>query len=96
MSSPTKNNPVNLYGLLNQEMDRMHSLLLALMATKIPVDHSRRYHPLDEHQIFARIQEMQSFVLKAIEAHDPVIQEKVAELALTGVNVSSSSDEIPF
>lgn len=34
--------------------------------------------------IYQRIKDMQDILLTAVKAHDPLIQEKIAELALTG------------
>ena len=47
--------------------------------------------------IYHRIVELQNILIAALQSHDPLIQEKVAELALTGTDeVKLSNDEIPF
>ena len=90
--------PVNLYEILDNEMARMHQLLLAYLALPKEDGYSHSsYGGLNSGSafnsthanvipIYKRIMEMQDLMLKALVAHDEIIQEKVAELALTGEN----------
>lgn len=90
MSSETKSPALNLYGILDNELERMHALMHVYMQ-KPKEDHYARRSTMspckptgEMSTIFARIVEMQDVLIAALKAHDPLIQEKVAELALTG------------
>lgn len=79
--------PVNMFGILDNELARMHSLMQHY--TSLNAGRSNNYGSYgmgssEAHEIYARILQMQEILLKAIATHDGTIQEKVAELALTG------------
>lgn len=96
MSKEQKSNQaaINIYAILDNEMSRMHSLMQAYLALPKETTYSSSYgglsstNSLSSHApvpaIYKRIIEMQDLMLKALVAHDEVIQEKVAELALMG------------
>lgn len=99
---------LNLYGAYNQELQRMHDLVKICIQSPTE-QHYQQHNPMsrgygypppsqDAHAFWQRIIEMQNILIAALQSHDPIIQEKVAELALTGTaNVEiKSSDEIPF
>lgn len=79
--------PLNLYGILDNEMSRMHVLLQAYLSTSSQSVSYNSPHPYTAAQtardIYDRILMMQDMLLKAVIAHDLVLQEKIAELALT-------------
>lgn len=82
---------INLYGIFNEELNRMHDLLKFTLSNinTTPSDPNifPQYHhksKLDPYHIYNRIHELQEFLANAIKSHDPLIQEKIAELALTG------------
>lgn len=89
--------PLNLYGILDNEMARMHALMqtyLTLPQQQVVQNHHSSYGGLSSGasfsghgnmpEIYKRILHMQDLLLKAVTSHDVVIQEKIAELALTG------------
>jgi hypothetical protein len=79
-------------------MGRMHALLqtyLTLPQSNAQSHYSSSYgglssgtsfssSPTGMSEIYKRILKMQDMLLKAVTEHDTVIQEKIAELALTG------------
>lgn len=83
---------INIYAILDNEMARMHALLQTYMTLpKEPQQYSSAhssYASGSSHSsmslIYNRICHIQDFLLKALESHDEIIQEKVAELALMG------------
>lgn len=98
-----KKTVINLYGAYNDELARMHELVklqMTLIAQQ-PVVHGHSYgsinHGYSNHHgvtletFYTRMVELQNVLVEALKGHDPLIQEKVAELALTG-----DKDEIPF
>ena len=99
MSKEQKSNQaaINIYAILDNEMARMHSLMLAYLALPKHDTYQQSYGGLSSgtsfsgHQhgnvpaIYKRITDIQDLLLKALVAHDEVIQEKVAELALMGI-----------
>lgn len=97
---PNQKTAINLYGVYNQELARMHDLLKAGLAS--PDQHTHHYGGINRgytghsshltEMVFNRIMELQNILIAALKTHDPAIQEKVAELALTGEN----KEEIPF
>lgn len=100
-----KKTAINLYGVYNEELNRMHALMQTYL--QLPKDPHGGYgsinrgyqpHPSDHMPvIYQRIVELQNILIAALQSHDPLIQEKVAELALTGTSdVKLSDDEIPF
>lgn len=104
-SKPSRSQAINLYGVYNEELTRMHALMQTYL--QLPKDPHGGYgsinrgyqpHPSDHMPvIYQRIVELQNILIAALQSHDPLIQEKVAELALTGTDeVKSSNDEIPF
>ena len=112
MSSEQKLNTaaVNLYGAYNKELERMHALMQTyLQLPKQDTYQQQRhgsyqppsYHHGDISVFWKRITQLQDVLIAALQSHDPIIQEKVAELALTGTTtdnemVLNSTDEIPF
>lgn len=98
MNKEQKVQALNLYGILDNEMARMHALLQAYMS--LPQSNQSTHYssygglssgsafgasPSGMGEIYKRIVKMQDLLLTAVTEHDEVIQEKVAELALTGV-----------
>jgi hypothetical protein len=84
---------LNLYGILDNEMTRMHQLLQTYMTLPQEQTYSRggglssfgQTSPGTQiPMLYKRIIDMQDLLLKAVVAHDAVIQDKIAELALTG------------
>ena len=85
---------LNLYGILDNEMGRMHALLQVYMTLPQDQGYPRGSGGLSSFghsspgtqipMLYKRIIEMQDLLLKAVVAHDAVIQDKIAELALTG------------
>lgn len=110
MSSENKNQTVNLYGAFNEELKRMHTLVAnclrhpqdphAMMHRSYSSGLGGGYpnHAGSAEMFYARIVEMQNVLIAALQSHDPIIQEKVAELALTGTTDTpvKFTDEIPF
>lgn len=83
---------VNVYGVLDNELERMHELLRVYMSMpKHPDRHMSAHYSNSQPShgdlgtIYKRIIDMQQIMLTALASHDKNIQEKVAELALTGV-----------
>lgn len=75
--SLTKSEPAkNIYGIIDQELDRMHQLL------RLEMELHKGTHGIQYGVFMRRILEMQEIILKAAASHDGVIQEKVAEMAL--------------
>lgn len=71
----------NIYSIVDKELERMHNL----MRTYVTMRSNNNYHHNDSvNEIYRRIIEMQDILLKALSSHDENIQNKVAELALTG------------
>jgi hypothetical protein len=83
-----KQSGVNLYSLVDRELDRMYDLM-KLHATKARSTNDTFHQmygardPLEE-VLSRRITLFQDVLLEALKTHDSAIQEKVAELALTG------------
>ena len=83
--------PVNLYGILDNELSRMHELMRVYLAmpkeeimhncysTSMPIPNSN----LGE--IYKRITTLQDLLLQSLISHDAELQNRIAELALTGV-----------
>ena len=97
--APNQKTAINLYGVYNQELARMHDLMKTAMQNN-QASHSygsinHGYHGGSNNHLFEalyqRTLELQNVLIAALKTHDPAIQEKVAELALTG-----TKDEIPF
>lgn len=104
-NKPNRNQAINLYGVYNEELTRMHALMQTyLQLPKDPhgygsINRGYQPHPSDHMPvIYQRIVELQNILIAALQSHDPLIQEKVAELALTGTEevLSKSNDDIPF
>lgn len=91
-SNDLKSSPaLNLYGAYSQELERMHEMYkISLASTRHGGGGSMgmgSYHGSsygDSASIFGRIVFLQDVLIAALQSHDPVIQEKIAELALTG------------
>lgn len=78
---------VNVYGVIDNELQRLHDLLRLEMS--IQRSDSREFQrfsasPSTPQVIRQRIWEFQDVIITAMKEHDKVVQEKVAELALTG------------
>lgn len=100
--APKPNNQaINLYSVYSDELARMHELVkMYLQLPKDPYNGINRHggygSPHDNLGVFyQRIVELQNILIAALQSHDPLIQEKVAELALTG-NIPAPSGDIPF
>ena len=96
MKSETKQ-VFNIYGIYSEELARMHTLMHAYM--KLPQEHN--YHgnhvvPREMGVFYKRIVELQNILITALQSHDSLIQEKVAELALTGNANEVKIEETPF
>lgn len=100
---PTSQAAINIYSILDNEMNRMHGLLQTYMTLPQRDNYNSSYGGLSSAssfsshaggipQIYKRIIDIQDLLLKALVAHDEVIQEKVAELALMG-NADSETKE---
>lgn len=83
-----------MYSVLDNELARMHALLQTYMG--LPKDRGHDYGLTHAQsysippnsgipQIYKRILEIQEVVIAAAIKADPELQEKIAELALTGV-----------
>lgn len=86
MKKDSKTTANNIYSVLDNEMARLHDLIH--MYTNHPV-RSANISTYDPHasqiaNTTKRLYEMQSVLLDAFKQHEPAIQEKIAELALTG------------
>lgn len=88
---PSKKQAINLYGVYNEELARMHELMKTYMTLpREPSSPYGRYTAGGNYTthselpvIYERIQHLQNILIAALQSHDPLIQEKVAELALT-------------
>lgn len=103
---------VNLYRVYNEELQRMHALMQTYL--QLPKDdntyrrgssYNQTYHsPSEMGVIWKRITELQDILIACLQTHDPAIQAKVAELALTSsseenveiARASTDPGEIPF
>lgn len=94
MSNEIKPQALNLYGILDNELARMHVLMQTYMALpaqnqQYPSGNMSSPNPHGNMPaIYRRIQDIQDMLLLAVKAHDPAIQAAIAELALTGVSES--------
>lgn len=86
--------PLNLYGILDNELSRMHDLMRVYLA--MPKEETmygqhtnggRSSMPPQNHmgEIYRRITTLQDLLLQSLISHDKELQERIAELALTGV-----------
>ena len=83
--------PVNLYGIMDAELQRMHTLMHAYMALpKEPAQYGSYSSSamLQPHsnlgEIYKRIVTMQDLLLQSLISHDKELQDRIAELALMG------------
>jgi hypothetical protein len=80
---------LNLYGVLDNELGRMHELLKTFIshtnAHRDPNSYPRYTSVNDDNitEVFQRIVLVQNIIIKAVHKHDELVQDKVAELALT-------------
>lgn len=76
----------NIYFVLDNEMERLHQLINMYAAHAGKYPSAQSYDPYTTQMLTAskRLFEMQTVLIEAFKAHEPAIQEKVAELALTG------------
>jgi hypothetical protein len=94
---------INIYAILDNEMARMHALLQTYMTLPKEDSYRTNYGGLSSAtsfsshggmpQIYKRIIDMQDLMLKALVAHDEIIQDKVAELALMGTADSETKEK---
>lgn len=97
MSNENKGIPLNLYGIMDAELARMHQLMHAYMALPKASDpyshHGSHYSSAGASSggphsnmgaIYQRIVTMQDLLLQSLISHDKELQERIAELALTG------------
>jgi hypothetical protein len=80
---------MNIYDLVSQELTRMHDLLKTCVQTSAKTDPRSMYstsygNELTDTVVWQRIIAMQDILMKALSERDVIIQEKIAELALTG------------
>jgi len=85
--------PVNLYGILDNELSRMHDLMRVYLA--LPKEESMYQQRTNgglssvpqNHlgEVYRRITTLQDLLLQSLISHDKELQERIAELALTGV-----------
>jgi hypothetical protein len=76
----SKEKVVNIYTLMNAEMERMHSLMSK------SIDVANQDPGIGNELIkatWARLTEFQTFIVNEFKGHDKSIQDAVAELALT-------------
>lgn len=87
--------PVNLYGILDNELSRMHDLMRVYLAMpKEEVMYGQHTNgrinstPPQNYmgEIYRRIATLQDLLLQSLISHDKELQERIAELALIGVN----------
>lgn len=92
MSNENKEMPVNLYGILDNELARMHVLMHAFINDNkgSSVDqYGNHNHEVAE--IFKRVVTMQDLLLQSLISHDRLLQERIAELALMGKQSESKA-----
>lgn len=99
MSRLTNKTAVNVYSLLDNELDRMHDLLRMYLAQAPREDGyynntfgqqpPRGISSRHADHIYSRILEIQDSLRRSVETTDAHLQEKIAEFALTG----STKDE---
>ena len=86
--------PVNLYGILDNELARMHELMRIYLALpKEDIRYSQhtnggRSSAVPQNhlgEIYKRITTLQDLLLQSLISHDAELQNRIAELALTGV-----------
>ena len=92
--------PLNLYGILDNELNRMHDLMRIYLS--LPRDSQQQQYttyssngssPVNHSgmgKIYERIVNLQDLLLQSVISHDKVLQEKIAELALTGTKDEST------
>ncbi len=80
----------NLYHVVNEELARMHNLLEAEYRVNYDQYNSQYRmmggptgYPIDRSPIYQHIRELHHTLMEALKSHDALIQQKVAELALT-------------
>jgi hypothetical protein len=71
---------VNLYNVLDNELERMHKILHTFIAATNGSDAANA----NIAAVYQRVAMLQDKLLLAVDKHDALIQEKVAELAFTG------------
>ena len=83
--------PVNLYGIMDNELARMHGLMhiyLALPKEDVMTSRYSTSIPIPNYnmgEIYKRITTLQDLLLQSLISHDKEFQNRIAELALTGV-----------
>ena len=89
MSQEKSKVAVNLYGIVDNELARMHELLHIMIASQdrkaSQPNMSYSYNgSTDPNAIVQRIMQIQNHLVEAMLSSDKQLQERVAELALTG------------
>jgi hypothetical protein len=85
---------MNLYDLVNEELKRMYEEKSVLFNILIQISENKKFGDVSGHNhrdfsarfraIESEIKDIRSKMLTQFESHDQKIQEKIAELALTG------------
>jgi len=93
--------PLNLYGILDNELNRMHDLMRIYLSLPRDSQQQQQYTIYSSNgslsvnnsgmgKIYERIVNLQDLLLQSVISHDKVLQEKIAELALTGTKDEST------
>ena len=92
MSSENKI-PLNLYGIMDNELQRMHTLLNTFLTLPNQVNQNNGYssYGSSTSEIYKRIVTMQDLLLQSVISHDRELQERIAELALMDKQSESKS-----
>lgn len=78
---------INLYDLMDRELDRQHELLRTLIVTEAQRD-VNSWDKLSN-KVWDRVTHMADALTEAVRNHDKTVQERVAEMALTGDDTQS-------
>lgn len=86
MKKDSKTTANNIYSVLDNEMARLHDLIHMYTNHPMRSPNVSTYDPHASQMVtcMKQLLSMQSALIDAFRAHEPAIQEKVAELALTG------------
>lgn len=86
MNSKNAEMAINIYGIMDSELERMHRLLQLEIETRNKNNGFASFGSgLTFERVYGRIEKMQQILCSALAQHDSAIQEKVAEMAFTGV-----------
>lgn len=84
---PPRIKVVNLYDLMDKELDRQHELLKTLIVTEAQ-NNINTWDKLST-KVWERVTRMSDALTDAVRNHDKNVQERVAEMALTGDDTQS-------